>query len=61
MPLLIAGSGTFSNPYLLDFKDDAYVKSLVLIHFDYFKERLPLFLENFNSVLNKLSFYKMTP
>ena len=59
MPILLAGSGTYNNPYLLDFIDDTYAKSLVLIKYDFFKETLPIFLENFNSQLNKLSFYKL--
>ena len=60
MTMLIAGSGTYNNPFMLDFIEDSYVKSLVLINLDYFKEKLPIFFENFNSQLNKLSFYKMT-
>jgi len=56
MPVLLAGAGTFNNPYLLDFAGDVYVKSLALISFDFFKDKLPIFLENFNSQLNKLSF-----
>lgn len=35
------------------------IKSIALIKFDFFKEKLPVFLENFNSQLNKLSFFKM--
>jgi hypothetical protein len=31
----------------------------VLIDFEYFKDKLPVFLENFNSQLSKLSFYKL--
>lgn len=49
MPILLAGVGTFNNPFMLDFIDDPYVKSIVLLNFDYFKEKLPLFFENFNS------------
>jgi hypothetical protein len=59
MSILLAGSGTFNNPYLVDFTNDSYAKSLVLIKYDFFKEKLPVFLENFNSQLNKLSFYKL--
>ena len=59
MPLLLAGRGTFNNPYFLDFKQDTYAKSLVLINFEFFKDKLPVFLENFNTQLSKLSFYKL--
>lgn len=59
MSILLAGSGTFNNPYLVDFMNDSYAKSLVLIKYDFFKEKLPVFLENFNSQLDKLSFYKL--
>lgn len=47
--ILLAGNGTFNNPYNLDFQDDIYVKSLVLLKFDFFQDKLAIFLENFNS------------
>lgn len=59
MPILLAGSGTYNNPYKIDFIEDTYAKSLVLIKYDFFKEKLPIFLENFNSQLYKLSFFKL--
>ena len=59
MTVLLAGSGTFNTPYNLDFVNDAYAKSLVLIKFEYFLDKLPIFFENFNSQLAKLSFYKL--
>jgi hypothetical protein len=59
MPILLAGSGTYNNPYVFDFQNDTYAKSIALIKFDFFKDKLPYFLENFNSQLNKLSFFKM--
>ena len=34
MPILLAGAGTYSHPYKVDFVDDVYVKSLVLINYD---------------------------
>jgi hypothetical protein len=49
MPVLLAGNGTFNNPYNLDFQNDIFVKSLVLLKFDFFKDKLAIFLENFNS------------
>lgn len=59
MPILLSGSGTFNNPYNLDHTNDVFAKSLVLIKFDFFKDKLPVFLENFNTQLSKLSFYKL--
>lgn len=59
MPILCSGSGTFSHPYKVDFIEDTYVKSIALINLEYFKEKLPPFLENFNSQLSRLSFYKL--
>lgn len=59
MPILLSGSGTFNNPYNLDYTHDVFAKSLVLIKFDFFKDKLPVFLENFNTQLSKLSFYKL--
>lgn len=59
MAILIGGSGTYNTPYELDFMNDVLLKSLALIKLDYFKEKLPYFLENFNSQLYKLSFYKI--
>lgn len=61
MPVLLAGAGTYNHPYKLDFVEDTYVKSLVLINYDFLKDKLPPFLENFNSQLAKLSFYKLQP
>jgi hypothetical protein len=57
--ILLAGNGTFNNPYLLDFRLDTYAKSIVLVKFDFFKDKLPIFLENLNSELSKLNFQKM--
>lgn len=59
MPILLAGNGTFNHPYTLDFINDPYVKSLALIKYSFFKDKLHVFLENFNSQLAKLSFFKL--
>lgn len=49
MSILLSGSGTYNNPYHLDFTNDVFAKSLVLIKYDFFKDTLPVFLENFNT------------
>lgn len=49
MHILLEGSGTFDSPYYIDYKNDSFVKSLVLVKFDFFKDKLPIFLENFNT------------
>jgi hypothetical protein len=49
MPILLAGAGTYNNPYLFDFQKDVYAKSIALIQFEFLKDKLPYFLENFNS------------
>jgi hypothetical protein len=61
MPVLLAGAGTYNSPYHVDFVEDSYVKSIVLINYDFLKDKLPPFLENFNSQLSKLSFSKLQP
>ena len=61
MPILLAGSGSANHPYRVDFVDDAYVKSLVLINYEFLKDKLTPFLENANSQLGKLSFHKLRP
>jgi hypothetical protein len=59
MTIILSGSGTFNTPYHLEFKDDPYVKQIALINYDFMYDKLPPFLENFNSQLAKLSFYKL--
>lgn len=59
MDVLLAGAGTYNHPYHLDYQKDPYVKSIVLMNQSYLKKKLPPFLENFNSELGKLSFYKL--
>jgi hypothetical protein len=60
LTLLLAGSGTFNSPYYLNFEDDALAKSVVYFHPQTLKNKLPLFFENLNTLLSKLSFYKFT-
>jgi hypothetical protein len=57
--ILIAGAGTYNHPYNLDYLNDPYVKSIVLMNLSYLQNKLPAFMENFNSELGKLSFYKV--
>jgi len=59
MTLLLTGGGTFNSPYQLDFEGDPYAKSLVCFNRDQLKKTLPLFFENLNTLLSKLSFYKL--
>lgn len=59
MPILLAGAGTYSHPFKIDYIEDSYVKSVVLINQTVLQEKLPPFLENFNSELAQLSFYKL--
>jgi len=57
--ILIAGAGTYNHPYNLDYLNDPYVKSIVLMNLKYLQDKLPAFMENFNSDLGKLCFYKL--
>ena len=57
--LLLSGAGTFNSPYLLDFEGDSYAKSLACFNKEELKPTLPLFFENLNTLLSKLSFYKL--
>jgi len=59
MTLLMSGSGTFNSPYMLDFEDDAYAKALICFNKEELKPKLPLFFENLNTLLSKLSFFKL--
>lgn len=55
---MLAGSGTFNSPYYLNFEDDSLAKSVVYFHKETLKPKLPLFFENLNTLLGKMSFYK---
>lgn len=56
--LLLAGNGHYNSPYYLNFEDDALAKSIVYFDQATMKEKLPIFFENLNTLLAKLSFYK---
>lgn len=58
--LLLAGRGTFNSPYYLNFENDSLAKSIVYFHKMTLKDQLPLFFENLNTLLAKLSFYKFS-
>ena len=60
MTVVIGGNGTFNAPYHIDYEHDAYIKSMVNINKTELKSRMPQFLENLDSLLNKVSFYKFT-
>ena len=60
MTILVSGAGTYNNPYNIDYENDPYVKSIVMINKKQLKMRLPMFFENLDSLLNRLSFYKFT-
>lgn len=57
--LMLTGSGTFNSPYHVNFEGDPYAKSLVCFNKEELKPKLPLFFENLNTLLGKLSFYKL--
>lgn len=59
LTLMLSGSGTFNSPYNLNFETDPYAKSLAYFDFEGTKEKLPLFFDNLNTLLGKLSFYKL--
>lgn len=59
MTILLGGSGTFNNPYYVNFEEDPLAKSLVYFSKEYLKPKLPIFFENLNTLLGKLSFYKL--
>lgn len=56
--LLLAGNGTISTPYKLNFLDDPLAKSLVYLNKGVLSVKLPPFLQNLNTLLDKLCFYK---
>eukprot|EP00347_Sterkiella_histriomuscorum_P018113 403346737 len=60
MIILISGTGSFNNPYNLGYNDDPYIKSILLLNKKQLKPKLPMFLENLDSLLKRLSFYNLT-
>ena len=57
--LMLSGCGTFNSPYYLNFENDPYAKALVYLREERMKKDLPLFFNNLNALLSKLSFYKL--
>ena len=55
---MLAGRGTFNSPYSLNFENDSLAKSIVYFHPMTLREQLPLFFENLNTLLARLSFHK---
>ena len=60
MTLLVSGNGTFNNPYYMNFENDPLAKSLVLINKSYLQNKLPMYFENLNSYLTRLTFYNFS-
>ena len=60
MTLMIAGNGSLTTPYNLNFADDIVAKSLILLKKDQLNAVLPHFFANINTLLSKLSFFKFT-
>lgn len=58
MTLLLAGNGTLSTPYRLNFLDDPLAKSLVYLNKEVLQSKLPPFFQNLNTLLDKVCFYK---
>ena len=58
--LLVSGNGTFNNPFYFNFENDPLAKSLVLINKSYLQNKLPMFFENLNSYLMRLTFYNFS-
>ena len=60
--ILLAGAGTYNSPYQVDFKNDPmaakYLLNLIKENNENFKDSLPLFFYNLNTLLGKLSFFK---
>jgi len=56
--LLLAGNGTLGTPYSLNFLDDPLAKSLVYLNKDLLKNKLPPFLQNLNTLFDRLNFFK---
>lgn len=58
LTLLLAGDGTMSTPYKINFTEDPLAKSIVFLDKAQLQSRLPPFFENLNTLLDKLSFFK---
>lgn len=59
MEVMCAGVGTFNHPFRVNYQDDPYLKQIVFLKFDFLKDKLPVFLDNFNTQISKLSFFKL--
>jgi hypothetical protein len=57
--LMLSGCGSFNSPYSLEFENDPYAKALVYLNEETMKPDLPIFFNNMNTLLSKLSFYKL--
>ena len=57
MILLLSGSGSFNNPYHINYEHDPYVKSILFLNKQELRNKLPMYFENLDSLLERLSFY----
>lgn len=55
--LMVSGNGTLQTPYKID-QSDLLSKQLVFLDQERLGTILPLFFQNLNMLLDKLSFYK---
>ena len=55
---MLAGTGTLSTPYRVNFTEDPLAKSLIFLNKALLQKKLPSFFENLNSLLDKVCFYK---
>ncbi|CDW79197.1 UNKNOWN [Stylonychia lemnae] len=58
--ILLSGSGTFNSPYHLDYETDPLIKSIMMIDKKHLRNKLPMYLENLDTLLKRLSFYNLT-
>jgi len=56
---MLSGCGTFNSPYYLNFEKDPYAKALVYLREEKMKKDLPIWFNNLNALLGKLSFFKL--
>jgi len=58
--ILISGTGTYNNPYNLEYQNDPLVKSVLLLNKKELRNVLPLYFENLDALLRRMNFYHFT-